>query len=187
MNVQEEPPITSPILPTPVNRFQQLDAEEVENTVEELKKRIEERFPHSSLAGVCYQLQSIAKHSRAKARAISEPLYGLRCFVAAFLACLVLVAAYTSSTLKMPEKEFGITDLVQLLDSALNDIVIIAAATFSLLTLEARIKRKRALRALHDLRSLAHIIDMHQCDGCVRVINGDRQVISDVMAESCYR
>lgn len=150
----------SPLLAN--SKFRNLDAEEVESTLQGLMKRIEERFPKSSLAGVCNEVHEVAQHSRERAEKISKPLYGLRVAVGAFLICLVLGAAYTSTTLKMPDREFGITDLVQLLDSALNDIVIIAAATFSLLTLETRIKRKRALRALHDLRSLAHIIDMHQ-------------------------
>ncbi len=33
---------------------------------------------------------------------------------------------------------------------------------FFLITLEVRVKRRRALKAIHELRSLAHIIDMHQ-------------------------
>ena len=33
---------------------------------------------------------------------------------------------------------------------------------FFLITLETRIKRGRALKAVHELRAMAHIIDMHQ-------------------------
>ena len=35
-------------------------------------------------------------------------------------------------------------------------------AAFFFLTLETRLKRQRALKAIRELRSLAHIIDMHQ-------------------------
>ena len=38
----------------------------------------------------------------------------------------------------------------------------IGAAIFFLLTLESRFKRGRACDSVHELRSLAHIIDMHQ-------------------------
>jgi hypothetical protein len=31
-----------------------------------------------------------------------------------------------------------------------------------LVTIEARVKRRRALRAIHELRAIAHVIDMHQ-------------------------
>ena len=49
-----------------------------------------------------------------------------------------------------------------MLEAGINDLVLIGAAIFFLGTLEGRIKRRRALRALHELRSIAHIIDMHQ-------------------------
>ena len=41
-------------------------------------------------------------------------------------------------------------------------ILLVGAGTWFLLNLEARIKRERALAALHELRSIAHVIDMHQ-------------------------
>ena len=41
-------------------------------------------------------------------------------------------------------------------------MVLIGAAIFFLVTLETRVKRRRALAALHELRAIAHIIDMHQ-------------------------
>ncbi|MET0385097.1 MAG: hypothetical protein ABW321_04020, partial [Polyangiales bacterium] len=43
-----------------------------------------------------------------------------------------------------------------------NDLVFVGIAVYFLLGLELRRKRTRALNALHVLRSLAHIIDMHQ-------------------------
>ena len=47
-------------------------------------------------------------------------------------------------------------------DPVFNEIVIIGALFFFLFTLEKRVKRKRALSAIHELRSIAHVIDMHQ-------------------------
>ena len=41
-------------------------------------------------------------------------------------------------------------------------MLFVAAAIFFLLTAEARVKRRRALRAIHELRAIAHVIDMHQ-------------------------
>jgi len=38
----------------------------------------------------------------------------------------------------------------------------LGAAIYFLFSLEKRIKRQRALAAIHELRSIAHIIDMHQ-------------------------
>jgi hypothetical protein len=47
-------------------------------------------------------------------------------------------------------------------EAGINDLILIGAAIFFLTTLERRIKRGRALTAIHELRSVAHIIDMHQ-------------------------
>ena len=41
-------------------------------------------------------------------------------------------------------------------------MIFLGIAVFFLSSLETRIKRRAALRALHQLRSLAHVIDMHQ-------------------------
>lgn len=56
----------------------------------------------------------------------------------------------------------GIDDVVTLMEAGINDVVLIGAAIFFLLSFETRYKRQRALKALHELRSIAHVIDMHQ-------------------------
>ena len=60
------------------------------------------------------------------------------------------------------DKTLGLAEFIQVLEAGLNDVVLIGAAIFFLLTLETRYKRTRALKAIHELRSIAHIIDMHQ-------------------------
>ena len=47
-------------------------------------------------------------------------------------------------------------------EAAINVIVLGGAAAFFLLSLETRYKRRHALQAIHELRAVAHIIDMHQ-------------------------
>ena len=56
----------------------------------------------------------------------------------------------------------GIVDVVTLMEAGINDVVLIGAAIFFLLSFETRYKRQRALKAIHELRSIAHVIDMHQ-------------------------
>jgi hypothetical protein len=64
--------------------------------------------------------------------------------------------------MEMPAGGFDLGEFVQVLESGINDVVLIGVAVFFLITLETRIKRRRALDALHELRVIAHIIDMHQ-------------------------
>ncbi|MEX2152286.1 MAG: hypothetical protein WD825_03055, partial [Gemmatimonadaceae bacterium] len=51
---------------------------------------------------------------------------------------------------------------IQTIEAAVNDIVFFGIAVFFVLTIETRVKRRKALEMLHELRSLAHIVDMHQ-------------------------
>jgi hypothetical protein len=49
-----------------------------------------------------------------------------------------------------------------LVESTINDIVFAALAVFFLASIPSRQRRRRSLAALYRLRSLAHVIDMHQ-------------------------
>ena len=51
---------------------------------------------------------------------------------------------------------------VPLVESAINDLVFAAIAVLFLWAMPERLERRALLRLLHRLRSLAHIIDMHQ-------------------------
>jgi hypothetical protein len=52
--------------------------------------------------------------------------------------------------------------LIQTLEAVVNLLILFGGAVWFLITLEERVKRRRTLEALHQLRSLAHVIDMHQ-------------------------
>ena len=51
---------------------------------------------------------------------------------------------------------------MQTIEAGTNELIVLGAGVFFLVSLERRIKRHRALSATHELRSIAHIIDMHQ-------------------------
>ena len=79
------------------------------------------------------------------------------------IGAMLLLVIVTASLLWGGAQLFSsVADFVQGFDSAVNELVLIGAASYFLLGWETRRKRRRAIRALHALRSLAHIIDMHQ-------------------------
>jgi hypothetical protein len=49
-----------------------------------------------------------------------------------------------------------------MLEAAINDFVFLGVGIFFLVTIEGRLKRRKALHSLHQLRSIVHIVDMHQ-------------------------
>ena len=142
--------------------FLNLDADEIVRTIDTLARRIEERFPGAGLGRVCRELLAIARHARERAQWIARPILALRVVTAALAVLIVAGLGLTLARLKPPAGGFEIGQFIQVLEAGINDLVLIGAAIFFLGTLEGRIKRRRALRALHELRSIAHIIDMHQ-------------------------
>jgi len=139
-----------------------LDADSVARTVALLRQRIDERFPGSGLGRVCRELDRITGQTRERAAWIATPILGLRVGVGALLALIAAGLAGTVLSLHRPNQPLEIFQFVQLLESGINDVVLVGAGVFFLVTLEARIKRRRALTAIRELRAIAHIIDMHQ-------------------------
>lgn len=142
--------------------FLSLDADEIVRTIDTLSRRIEERFPGSGLGRVCGELLAIARQARERAQWIARPILALRVTTAGLTILIVAGLGLMLTRLQPPAGGFEIGQFIQVLEAGINDLVLIGAAIFFLATLEGRIKRRRALRALHELRSIAHIIDMHQ-------------------------
>ena len=78
------------------------------------------------------------------------------------MALILAGLVVTVAALRAPVDPLTLGELVQAVEAGVNDLVFVAVAVFFLLTLETRLKRRRALQAIHELRSIAHVIDMHQ-------------------------
>ena len=142
--------------------YRALDPQRIIDTIETLSRRIEERFAGSGLGCVCRELLDVARQAKRRAARIARRNWALRLVAALVIAGIVggTVAVFVS--LKAPKEEVRVTDLIQYLDAGFNDLVLIGAAVFFLVTLETRVKRRRALAAIHELRAMVHVIDMHQ-------------------------
>ena len=142
--------------------YHKLVPEQTVATIVTLKQRIEERFPGAGLGKVCDELCEVAKDSKSRAEKIARPDYLLRSLVGAITILGLLALVYSISLMEISFNNIEAGEFVQIVESGLNDLVFISAAIFFLITFETRIKRSRALDALHELRSIAHVIDMHQ-------------------------
>jgi len=131
-------------------------------TLEKLALRIEDRFPKSGLLKVCRELLDMAEESKAKIAFISKPLLWLRISLIAIVALTFSILFFTVTALNLKTGEFNMIDLISIAEASINDIILIGAALYFVAKTETRIKRNRALDALHEIRSIAHVIDMHQ-------------------------
>ena len=145
-----------------MSRYSALDAALIVDTIRTLERRIGERFPESGLRRVAAGLLGAAEAARSRTRELERPHIGLRIGIAA-LGLLFLAGVFVAvSSLRVSTHVATITDLVQTLESGVNDLFFVGVAIWFLTTLEGRRKRHLALQAVHELRSLAHIVDMHQ-------------------------
>lgn len=142
--------------------YRTIDANLVLQTLEKLCLRIGERFPQAGLGKVCAELAVLAGDTQARVTGLAQPMIWIRVGVALVLAMGAGLAAYGIHAISFRSGEAEMLSLVSALESAVNLLLVVGAGVFSLTSLEARLKRHTAMRALHELRSIIHVIDMHQ-------------------------
>ena len=139
-----------------------LDSIEVIRTIERLSKRIEERFPESGLLRVSGELLEIARAAMDRSIWIAKPHSALQAAVAILIVGMLAAIVGIVIGLHPEDSQFGFGEFISVLEAGMNVVIFVAIAIFFLVGLERRIKRARALQAVHELRALAHVIDMHQ-------------------------
>ena len=142
--------------------YRALDPALIIATCEKLTHRVAERFPESGLSQVGRELLSVSRESAERIDRLRRPHWPSRLAVLVGLLGLLGAAAGILLSFRVHTNILGLTELLQALESAVNDVVFVGIAIYFLLTVESRVKRRAALAALHELRSLAHVIDMHQ-------------------------
>lgn len=142
-----------------------LDPQRIVQTIQLLRDRIGERFPASGLSRLAAQLEEVARGSARRLDSVARPHLPLRLLIAFVLG--VMLAAFVASVFLVAREhpQSGVdtvSALVQTLSAVSSVLFYLGALILFLFTVEGRIKRRRALRFLRELRALAHIVDMHQ-------------------------
>lgn len=146
--------------------YRELKQERVHETIQALRQRISERFPESGLSKVAGELCDTAKDAAKLSRRLGRPSLVLRTF--AWTVTLALIAGlggfawYVATSNSDELQKFGLTDIIEGMEALINDVVFVGIAVWFLFSIEQRRKRARALRLIARIRSLAHVIDMHQ-------------------------
>jgi len=132
-----------------------LDPARVIATVETLALRIRERFPAATLIEVCEELRHVSVAAQRRASWIARPILGVRFAAALAITLLIIGLTGTISQLEASTRPFDLFLFVNVLEAGINNLVLLAVGAFFLVTIETRIKRRRSLDAIHELRSLA--------------------------------
>lgn len=139
-----------------------LDADKVIATVDRLALRVRERFPGAGLTQVAEDFKGVARQMRDDAKTLGEPNWRLRLTTAAILVAGAAAFALVVKELHFKAEVREVSNLVQILEPAANIAILVALGVAFMVSLEGRWKRKNALNSLHSLRSMIHVIDMHQ-------------------------
>lgn len=145
-------------------KYTRLDAVAVRDTVDRLQRRIEARFPTRNLPRVATEVSStidellIQPKSRwyGVVHVVSRVLIGF--LVLTLVIAFAMLLAGSGGTSDEPRA----WEWASIVESMVNDVIFAAVAVFFLWHVPNRLQRHHYLKSLHKLRSLAHIIDMHQ-------------------------
>ena len=144
-----------------------LDAAAVRETVVELEARIAARFPTRGLRQAANDLLTLVDQVGALPAGVQNRVRLARI---ASRAMMVLILFGTVLAIVLAAKDAIINDgkitdsldVLPLIETLINDVVFAGIAVFFLYSFPERLQRGRLLSLLHQLRSTAHIIDMHQ-------------------------
>jgi len=147
-------------------RYQRLDAGALAATLQRLHDRITARFPDRNLGRVALEIgdviDRVATESADRRRQHRVVRIGcaLGSIVLASLAVLAIVLSIrdaVNASAGTPAFEW-----LPVVESGINNVGFAVIAIYFFLTLPARLRRRQTLSTLYRLRSLAHVIDMHQ-------------------------
>jgi len=151
--------------------YRSIDPAAVITTIERLSLRIGERFPGRGLNGVCGEVLEAAQSAKERVLDLQQPWLWVRVAAVAMLVLGTVAMGVLVRWIKLPSlaavisepgHETAMFDLFSGLEAAANIVILFGVGVFFVLRHEERAKRAHALASLHELRSLAHVIDMHQ-------------------------
>lgn len=143
-------------------RYRSVDPDLLHRTICRLEQRIERKFPLAGLREVARELVAISDVAVRTSREIRRPRYLLRIPVWVLLLALLGLLIFEMMVIGKWGNIESVEEFVQVLEPALGAIFFLAAIVAFLLSLETRWKRTRALGAIHEIRAIAHVVDMHQ-------------------------
>jgi hypothetical protein len=142
--------------------FRSLDPAKILSTVETLAHRVQERFPDRGLAQVATEVAALARTVNAEVRVLAPPIWWLRGLILAVVAGGAAVFLWVGSIIPLNQVGRAAMGSVEGVEAAINTALLAVLGLVALVRLEARVKRQRVAQGLHGLRSIIHVIDMHQ-------------------------
>ncbi len=156
-------PMRQPDTASAIAHYRALDSSRIIDTAAKLSLRVSERFSGSGLARVASEFVVLATDLAAEAKSLAGPIWWVRALIGLAILGGASVFLFVGTIFHFDKlSPNAALDSVQSVEASINTVILAGVGFVALITTEERIKRKRAFRALHGLRSLIHVVDMHQ-------------------------
>jgi len=146
-------------------KYTELETKHILSTLCRLHDRIAERFPSSGLRCVAAECSKVGNEIERLMRRLQSPIWFLRALIWGTIGLIIAVVIGTILVILQDTSSSGIdgwADIIQASEAAVNDLIFLAIALWFIASLEGKAKRRAVLISLHRLRSIAHVVDMHQ-------------------------
>ena len=148
----------------PTGHYSELSPKAIIGTLEKVKQRIDDTFPNAGLGKVAAELIVVSRCIILLVEELRKPLLTLRILNITAIVTLITFAIWLAVlTIRLSTSmKDGLMETLQGVESATNEVILLALGILFFATLENRLKRQKAFESLHRLRSIAHVVDMHQ-------------------------
>ncbi|SMY08000.1 hypothetical protein [Flavimaricola marinus] len=142
--------------------YRSLNPDKIIATATKLEARVATRFPESGLRLVAVELVVLSGDIARAAHKLEGPIWSLRLLLLGVVICGALTFAYVGTFLSFDRLTGIALRSVESIEAVINTAILAGLGLTALIKTEARIKRDRVIGHLHSLRSIVHVIDMHQ-------------------------
>jgi hypothetical protein len=147
--------------PGPESR-RRLDADKIVETANNLADDINQRLPGTQLAILARELAAFALATEERGRKARRPFLAIRALSGVAIGLVLLALWFLGRHIHAKWEFSTINNVFDAINTGFNLLLLLAGALWFLLTLEARLKRKEALKFIEELREFAHVIDATQ-------------------------
>jgi hypothetical protein len=131
-------------------------------TADRLSARVDDRFGDRGISRLAHELVAVARETEQSVIRLGEPRRLLRIATGAVIVAVAAVLVYSASQARLGIEVDGTDEWLDVFQNGIQSLVFIGIGVVFLTGIERRLKRREALTGLHELRSFAHVIDMHQ-------------------------
>lgn len=139
-----------------------LEAGRIQATAERLAERIAQRFPERGLADVARDVVWLAADAERRSLRLARVHLPLRAATWTLGFALALGLAVAVAEVPWDGARTAPWEVLQGLDAAANLVLLLGAGILGTSRWEQRRARNAGLSVVHELKALAHLVDMHQ-------------------------